>query len=120
MKTKTPPPPSPRQTTILRQLVELIPAYLVPKLAREHAVDKRARTFTPWSHVVTLLYAQLAHALSLNDVCDGLRLWATPLRHLADLWIRRTWTWICPILRTSPSVICRRFLPPRRRNRISP
>lgn len=82
MKTKTPPPPSPRQTTILRQLVELIPAYLVPKLAREHAVDKRARTFTPWSHVVTLLYAQLAHALSLNDVCDGLRLWATPLRAL--------------------------------------
>lgn len=32
--------------------------------------------------MVALLYAQLAHALSLNDVCDGLRLWATPLRAL--------------------------------------
>lgn len=31
---------------------------------------------------MALLYAQLAHALSLNDVCDGLRLWATPLRAL--------------------------------------
>ena len=31
---------------------------------------------------MALLYAQLAHALSLNDVCDGLRLWATPLRGL--------------------------------------
>jgi len=31
---------------------------------------------------VALLYAQMAHALSLNDVCDGLRLWATPLRAL--------------------------------------
>lgn len=29
-----------------------------------------------------MLYAQLAHALSLNDVCDGLRLWSTPLRAL--------------------------------------
>ncbi len=70
------------QPTILRQLVELIPAYLVPQLARQHGVDAQARTFTPWSHVVALLYAQLAHALSLNDVCDGLRLWATPLRTL--------------------------------------
>lgn len=66
----------------MRQLVELIPAYLVPKLAREHGVDAKARTFSPWSHVVTLLYAQLSHALSLNDVCDALRLWATPLRAL--------------------------------------
>ena len=66
--------------TVLRQLVELIPAYLVSKLARAHGVDDQARTFSPWSHVVALLYAQLSHALSLNDVCDGLRLWATRLR----------------------------------------
>lgn len=70
------------QPTVLRQLVECIPAYLVAKLARQHGVDEQARTFTPWSHVVALLYAQLSHALSLNDVCDGLRLWATPLRAL--------------------------------------
>jgi hypothetical protein len=67
---------------VLRQLVELIPAYLVPKLAREHGVEAQARTFSPWSHVVALLYAQFSHALSLNDVCDGLRLWASPLRTL--------------------------------------
>jgi hypothetical protein len=68
--------------TILRQLVELIPAYLVPKMAREFGVDEQARTFSPFSHVVALLYAQLSHALSLNDICDGLRLMATPLRAL--------------------------------------
>lgn len=67
---------------MLRQLVELIPAYLVPQLARQHGIDARARTFSPWSHVVALLYAQFTHALSLNDVCDSLRLWATPLRAL--------------------------------------
>ena len=65
---------------MLRQLVELIPSYLVPKLARACGVDEQARTFSPWSHVVALLYAQLSHALSLNDVCDALRLWVTPLR----------------------------------------
>jgi hypothetical protein len=75
-------PPSHRHATVLRQLVELIPSHLVPKLARVHGVDAQARTFSPWSHVVTLLYAQLAHALSLNDVCDALRLWSTPLRAL--------------------------------------
>jgi hypothetical protein len=53
---------------------------LVPKLAREYGVEKQARTFTAFSHVVALLYAQLSHALSLNDVCDGLGLMATPLR----------------------------------------
>lgn len=74
--------PSRVQATVLRQLVEWIPSYLVPKLARAHGVDEQARTFSPWSHVVALLYAQLSHALSLNDVCDGLKLWATPLRAL--------------------------------------
>jgi len=54
----------------------------VPKLARQFGVDKKARTFSPFSHVVALLYAQLSHALSLNDICDGLRLMVTPLRAL--------------------------------------
>ena len=36
-------------------------------------------TFRTWSHVVSLIYAQLTHALSLNDVCDALRLHAGPL-----------------------------------------
>ena len=40
---------------------------------------KRSRTFTPWSHVVSLLYAQLTHAIGLNDVCDALRLRSGPL-----------------------------------------
>lgn len=82
MKKKTKPQPNRPQRTILRQLVELIPGYLVAQVARAHGIDEQARRFSPWSHVVALLYAQLSHALSLNDVCDGLRLWATPLRAL--------------------------------------
>lgn len=32
-----------------------------------------ARTFSAWSHVVAMLYAQMTHAIGLNDVCDALR-----------------------------------------------
>ena len=33
-----------------------------------------ARSFSAWSHVVSMLFAQLTHAIGLNDVCDALRL----------------------------------------------
>ena len=36
-------------------------------------MDVKCRTFTEWSHVVSLLFAQLTHAIGLNDVCDSLR-----------------------------------------------
>jgi hypothetical protein len=60
--------------SLLRQLCNFIPPHLVPRLARETGVDDQARTFSPWSHIVSLLYAQLTHSLGLNDVCDALRL----------------------------------------------
>jgi hypothetical protein len=56
---------------IFRQVCELIPPHLVPKLAREYEV--KSRDITPWSHVVSMLYAQFTHAIGLNDVCDALR-----------------------------------------------
>lgn len=58
---------------VLTQLCKLIPPHLVATLARKHGIDKQARTFTAWSHVVSLLFAQLSHSIGLNDVCDALR-----------------------------------------------
>jgi hypothetical protein len=46
---------------------------MVAKLARKHGIDSMVRTFSAWSHVVALLFAQLTHAIGLNDVCDALR-----------------------------------------------
>ena len=66
--------------TALYQICKLIPQNLVPKLARKHDVTKKSRTFTPWSHVVSMLYAHLGHCLSLNDVADGLHLHAGYLK----------------------------------------
>ena len=67
------------QFSVLRQICNLIPNHLVPKLARETGTDKLCRTFSAWSHCTALLFAQLTHALGLNDVCDSLRLHSGPL-----------------------------------------
>jgi hypothetical protein len=65
--------PAKHQYTILKQICQHIPAHLVPKLARSFGIDKKARTFSPWSHIVSMLHVQVAHSLSLNDVADTLR-----------------------------------------------
>ena len=74
--------PTPHQYCVLRQICNYIPVFLVANLARATGVDQKARTFSPWSHIVALLYAQLTHAIGLNDVCDALRLHSGPLSAL--------------------------------------
>ena len=54
--------------TVLKQFFQFIPRNLIPKLAKKHGVDKKSRTFSPTSHVVSLMYSQLAHSISLNDI----------------------------------------------------
>jgi hypothetical protein len=65
---KNPIQPNRGQFTVLRQARQLIPPHLTPKLARVTGVDEKSRTYGPWLHVVTMLYAQISHALSLNVV----------------------------------------------------
>jgi len=74
--------PAKNKFTILKQICNLIPIHLVPKLARKHGVDKKARTFSPWSHLVSMVHCQMAHSLSLNDVCDTLRNHSSSLKTL--------------------------------------
>ena len=63
--------PQKSNMAVLAQIVKLIPGKLIDTLAKKHKIQTRA--FSPASHVVTLLYAQLSHALSLNDICDGMQ-----------------------------------------------
>ena len=74
--------PAGSKLNLLRQICNFIPDFLVPKLARETGVEKKVRTFSAWSHVVSLLYAQLTHSIGLNDVCDALSLHSGPLSSL--------------------------------------
>lgn len=65
--------PSKSRVTVLCQIAKLIPRNLIPKLANEYGVNKKARTFSPTSHVTALMFSQLSHAIGLNDVCDTLK-----------------------------------------------
>jgi hypothetical protein len=66
--------PAGHSYTILKQVCNLIPGGVVAQLARTHRVDVHSRTFSPWSHTVALMHAQLTHAIGLNDVCDSLQM----------------------------------------------
>jgi hypothetical protein len=78
MKTKTtrstPSQPARHHINVLGQLLKLIPRTIVSAAAKETGVDGKARSYTVISHLGTMIFVQLAHALSLNDVCDWLRL----------------------------------------------
>lgn len=71
--------PTRSKFTILRQVCNLIPQHLVSKIARTTGAEDKSRTFSPWSHVISLAYAQLTHSLGLNDLCDSLQLHSGPL-----------------------------------------
>ncbi len=55
-------------------MLKFIPRSIIDQSAKETGVDVKARTYSVLSHLGTMLFVQLAHALSLNDVCDWLRL----------------------------------------------
>ena len=66
--------PTRSQFNILRQICNFIPVQEVSKIARTTGAEDKSRSFKPWSHVVSLIYAQLTHSIGLNDLCDSLQL----------------------------------------------
>lgn len=64
---------------VLKQILNHIPRHLIARHSRETGVDAKARTFSVTSHLAAMLFAQLSHAMGLNDVCDWLRLKAAAL-----------------------------------------
>lgn len=66
--------PTRHHINVLGQLLKYIPRSIVHAAAARHGIDSKARTFSIFSHTAAMIFVQLAHALSLNDVCDWLRL----------------------------------------------
>jgi len=75
MKTKT--KPAGNGFPVLRQICNLVPHPVFNELCAQYGFDTRG--YSEWSHLVTMLYAHLSRASSLNDVCDGLRMHAAGL-----------------------------------------
>ena len=62
--------PQKHTMTVLAQIARWIPDRIIENLARRHKIQ--TRSFSADSHVMAMLYAHLAHSLSLNDICDSL------------------------------------------------
>ena len=62
--------PTKHTMSVLAQITSWIPDRIIENLARKHRIQ--ARPFSATSHVISMVYAHLAHALSLNDICDSL------------------------------------------------
>jgi hypothetical protein len=59
--------PARHHVNILGQMLKFIPRDIIHRTARETRVDVKPRTYSVLSHLGTMLFVQLAHALSLND-----------------------------------------------------
>jgi hypothetical protein len=73
MKTKQK-APARSNNVAFHQILKIIPRHLVGRIARETGIESKARTFSVFSHLGAMLFAQITHAISLNDVCDWLRM----------------------------------------------
>jgi hypothetical protein len=70
MKKNTTIKPTRSKFNILRQICNLIPKHEVSKNARQTGVEDKSRTFSPSSHTVSLLDAQLTPFIGLNDLWE--------------------------------------------------
>lgn len=66
--------PTRANVVVLKQMLNLIPRGMINRHALATGVEAKARTFSVVSHLSAMLFAQLSHAMGLNDVCDWLRL----------------------------------------------
>lgn len=66
--------PTRANVVVLKQMLNLIPRGMINRHALETGVEAKARSFSVVSHLSSMLFAQLSHAMGLNDVCDWLRL----------------------------------------------
>ncbi len=74
--------PQENNMVVLGQIVKHIPKKLIEKLKNKYKIQ--TRSFSATSHVVAMLFAQLSHALSLNDIQDCLRFHKGYLAQIRD------------------------------------
>ena len=69
-------------SSLFAQLLQLVPLPAFRRIVREEGGERCAKGFTCRMQLVAMLYLQLAHARSLAEICDGLRLTCGKLNHL--------------------------------------
>jgi hypothetical protein len=68
--------------SLLSQVLHLIDRVIYSKLVEKYQTDKYNKGITTWTHLVAMLFMQLAGATSLRDISNGLRSATGNLIHL--------------------------------------
>jgi len=71
-----------RTASLFSQLLGLFPRLEFEQLVQRHRAERYAKGFTCWNQFVAMLFAQLAQAQSLREICGGLRCCLGKLVHL--------------------------------------
>jgi len=70
------------KVSLFSQLLGLIDRNMFSKIVSHHNSDKYSKGINSWTHVVSMLFMQLADANSLRDISNGLRSATGNLSHL--------------------------------------
>lgn len=68
--------------TLFAQVIQLLPKEIIKGLIKKYGVDKYAKGFGPWEHLVCMIFCQFADCESLRDISNGLRSAGGNLNHL--------------------------------------
>jgi hypothetical protein len=68
--------------SLFSQLLHHFPRVEFASLVRKHGAERRAKGFTCWNQLVSMLFCQLARADSLREICGGLSCCLGKLVHL--------------------------------------
>lgn len=71
-----------RVASLFSQLLREVPHEEFVGLVQEHRAERYAKGFSCWTQLVAMLFAQLAHADSLREICNGLSCCMGKLVHL--------------------------------------
>jgi hypothetical protein len=71
-----------KTASLFSQLLAQIPRDIFARIVAKHGGEKHAKGFTCWHLTVAMLFAHLARADSLREICDGLRTVVGKLVHL--------------------------------------
>jgi len=61
-----------RVASLFSQLLQKIPRDMFDALVQKSRAERYSKGFSSWTHLVAMLFSQLAHADSLREICNGL------------------------------------------------
>jgi len=68
--------------SLFSQLLHHFPRTEFSQLVGKHQAERRAKGFTCWTQLVSMLFCHMAHADSLREICGGLACCLGKLKHL--------------------------------------